>query len=80
MFPVTSTGSNPYQITTILNGMPVPMDVDTGAALTTVFNQLTYERLLEHAGQESRMYIPVSCCPQGKLQGTLLPVLGTMQR
>ena len=44
--------SDPYQTTMILNGVPVSMDVVTGAALT-VINQLTYEPLLERAEQES---------------------------
>ena len=53
MFPLTSTGTDPYHIMMTLNGMPVSLDVDTGAALTVV-NQLTYERLMEHAERESR--------------------------
>ena len=79
LFPVTSTGANPYRITMRLNGMPVSLDVDTGAALTVV-NPLIYERLMEHSERESQTY---QLLPSGKLlrsyTGHTIPVLGTVQ-
>ena len=63
----------------LFNGMPVSLDVDTGAALTLV-NQLTYERLMKHAERESHT---CQLLPSGKLlrsyTGHSIPVLGTME-
>ena len=68
MFPLSS---DTYHITMLLIGligMPVSLDVDTGAALTVV-NQLTYERLMEQS------LAHVSCCHLGNYRGATQDIL-----